>query len=430
MRIFYSLLLYALLPFILLRLLYRSIKNPAYRQRVLERFGCYKKQPETQGIWVHAVSVGEAIAAIKLIKALQLQYPYQAITVTCGTPTGSEIIQKQLGSSVFHVYAPYDLPGSVRHFFKKIQPVVGIIMETEIWPNLLHQASHCGVKVLISNMRLGETSFRRYQKFPALVSSALSCVDQIAAQSDNDALRAIALGADASRVQVVGNLKFDVEDRSEADISYIKDLKNSIAPQRSAWLAGSTHDGEDGIILDVHAKLLQAEPSQLLILVPRHPERFETVYQLCCPRFRTQKRSELGNGERLADDIQVLLVDSIGELNQFIGISDWAFIGGSLVPTGGHNILEACQAGVPVIFGEFMFNFSQIAQAVLESQAGIQVFDAADLLQACLRFSEDPGTRLKMGSNGLALIQANQGASERTLNLLSRWFPGEKTTSF
>jgi 3-deoxy-D-manno-octulosonic-acid transferase len=421
MRIFYSLLLYALLPFILLKLLYRSIKNPAYRQRVLERFGCYKQQAETQGIWVHAVSVGEAIAACKLIKALQLQYPHQAITVTCGTPTGSEIIQKQLGSSVYHVYAPYDLPGSARRFFKKIQPVVGIIMETEIWPNLLHQASHCGVKILISNMRLSETSFRRYQKFPSLISSALSCVDQIAAQSENDALRAIALGADANRVQVVGNLKFDVEDRSEAEISYIKDLKNMIAPQRSAWLAGSTHDGEDGIILDVHAKLLQAEPSQLLILVPRHPERFETVYQLCCARFRTQKRSALGDGAHLAGDIQVLLVDSIGELNQFIGISDWAFIGGSLVPTGGHNILEACQVGVPVIFGGFMFNFNQIAQTVLENQAGMQVLDAADLLQACLRFSEDPDTRLQMGSNGLALIKSNQGASKRTLELLSRW---------
>jgi 3-deoxy-D-manno-octulosonic-acid transferase len=421
MRIIYSLLLYALLPFMLLRLLYRSLKNPAYRQRIPERFGWYKQQAKTQGIWVHAVSVGEAIAAIKLIKALQLQYPHQTITVTCGTPTGSEIIQKQLGSSVFHVYAPYDLPGSVRRFFKKIQPVVGIIMETEIWPNLLHQASHRGVKVLISNMRLSETSFRRYQKFPALISSALSCVDQIAAQSKNDALRAIALGADARRVQVVGNLKFDVEDPGAADISHLEDLKNSIAPQRGAWLAGSTHQGEDEIILDVHAKLLQAEPSRLLILVPRHPERFDTVYLLCCARFRTQKRSTLVDGARLADDIQVLLVDSIGELNQFIGISDWAFIGGSLVPTGGHNILEACQAGVAVIFGEFMFNFSQIAQIVLGNQAGIQVFDTADLLRACLRFSEDPDSRLKMGANGQALVQANRGACKRTLKLLSRW---------
>ena len=421
MRVIYSLLLYALLPFILLRLLYRSIKSPAYRQRVFERFGLYKHQPQAGGIWVHAVSVGEAVAAIKLIKALRTQHPDISFTVSCGTPTGSEVIQKQLGSSVYHVYAPYDLPGSVRRFLAKCQPEIGIIMETEIWPNLLHHASQRGTKLMISNMRLSETSFRRYRKFPTLTSAALSRVDQIAAQTENDAQRVVALGVDASRVEVVGNLKFDLEDHVQSDALNLEELKTSIASQQGAWLAGSTHEGEDEIVLNVHAELVRDGASRLLILAPRHPERFEQVYQMCCSRFHTQKRSELAAHERLKDDTRVLLLDSIGELSQFIAISNWAFVGGSLIPVGGHNILEACQAGVPVIFGEFMSNFTQIAQIVRDENAGIQVSDQADLLQACLRLSGAPDTRTTMGANGLALVQANQGASQRTLELLAPW---------
>ena len=420
MRVMYSLLLYLLLPLILLRLLYRSIKNPAYRQRVFERFGLYKHQPPVGGIWVHAVSVGEAMAAIKLIKAIRSQYADASFTVSCGTPTGSEVIQKQLGSSVYHIYAPYDLPGSVRRFLTKCQPDIGIIMETEIWPNLLHQASQRGTKLLISNMRLSETSFRRYRKFPALISAALSQVDQIAAQTENDAQRAVALGAESSSVEVVGNLKFDLEEHVQTQTLNLG-LQTGAASQQGVWLAGSTHEGEDEIVLNVHADLVRNKASRLLILAPRHPERFEPVYQMCCSRFPTQKRSELFARERLKDDTRVLLLDSIGELSQFIAISDWAFIGGSLVPVGGHNILEACQAGVPVIFGEFMSNFTQIAQIVRDENAGIQVSGQADLLQACLRLSGESDTRATMGKNGLALVQANQGASQRTLKLLAPW---------
>ena len=294
-------------------------------------------------------------------------------------------------------------------------------METEIWPNLLHHASQRGTKLLISNMRLSETSFRRYRKFPTLTSAALSRVDQIAAQTENDAQRAVALGADASRVEVVGNLKFDLEDHVQADALNLEELKTSIASQQGAWLAGSTHEGEDEIVLNVHAELVRDGASRLLILAPRHPERFEQVYQMCCSRFHTQKRSELAAHERLKDDTRVLLLDSIGELSQFIAISNWAFVGGSLIPVGGHNILEACQAGVPVIFGEFMSNFTQIAQIVRDENAGIQVSDQADLLQACLQLSGAPDTRTTMGGNGLALVQANQGASQRTLELLAPW---------
>jgi 3-deoxy-D-manno-octulosonic-acid transferase len=417
----YSLILYSLLPFILLRLLYRSIKNPAYRRRVKERFGLFKSAPQANGIWIHAVSVGEAIAAVKLVKAMQSRYPQRAMTVTCGTPTGSEIIKQQLGASVFHVYAPYDLPGSVKRFLNKCQPAVGIIMETEIWPNLLHQASRSGIKILISNMRLSETSFRRYQKFSRLMSRSLASVDHIAAQTEIDAKRAIALGADAEKVQVVGNLKFEIENKGTSETQYSEQLKNQIAPERAIWLAGSTHEGEDKPILNVHDKLLEADSTLLLTLVPRHPERFESVYQLCRQRFTTQKRSELDNGGVLKTDTQVLLLDTIGELDQFISISDWAFIGGSLVPVGGHNILEACQAGVPVIFGEFMSNFKQIAQLVIQKGAGMQVADQAGLLRSCSKLSNDADKRKQMGENGLALMQTNQGALPKTLKILDRW---------
>jgi 3-deoxy-D-manno-octulosonic-acid transferase len=309
--------------------------------------------------------VGEAIAAVKLVKAMQSRYPQRAMTVTCGTPTGSEIIKRQLGASVFHVYAPYDLPGSVKRFLKKCQPAVGIIMETEIWPNLLHQASRSGIKILISNMRLSETSFRRYQKFPRLISRSLALVDHIAAQTKIDAKRAITLGADAEKVQVVGNLKFEIENKGASETRYSGQLKKQIALERAIWLAGSTHEGEDKSILNVHGKLLVADSTLLLIIVPRHPERFESVYQLCRQRFATQK--------------------------------------------------------VPVIFGEFMSNFKQIAQLVIQKGAGMQVADQAGLLRSCSKLSNDAEKRKQMGENGLALMQANQGALSKTLKILDRW---------
>jgi 3-deoxy-D-manno-octulosonic-acid transferase len=418
MMVLYSALLYALVPFIVLRLFYRSIKNPAYRQRIAERFGYYKNVPRAGGIWVHAVSVGEAITAIKLIKALQERYPQVAMTVTCGTPTGSQIIQQQLGSRVFHVYAPYDLPGPVKRFLSKVRPSLGIIMETEIWPNLLETAAQADIKLVISNMRLSETSYRQYKKFPRLISRSLKYVDFIAAQTNKDATRAISLGADDKRVKIVGNLKFDLEASVQFSAESIRGFRERLAPQRTIWVAGSTHEGEDPVVLDAHARLLEQDKSLLLILVPRHPERFDDVYRLSYPRFITQRRSELKEGESLADNIQVMLVDSIGELSRFISISDWAFIGGSLVPVGGHNILEACQAGVPVIFGQYMFNFEQIATMAVRKEVGIQLADKAELMISCQQLCSDTSRRYQMGINGRQWIESNQGSLITTLEII------------
>mgnify|MGYP001816533633 CR=1 FL=1 len=416
-RIFYSLLLYLLVPLILLRLLYRSLKNPEYRRRIPERFGFFKDRPEAGGIWVHAVSVGEAIAAIKLVRALQEQEPETPVTVTCGTPTGSEIIRKQLGARVFHVYVPYDLPGAVNRFLLKTRPAAGIIMETEIWPNLLHTASNRGIRLLISQMRLSDTSFRRYRKFPGLVASSLGCVDRIAAQTAEDAKRANALGAVAAHVEVVGNLKFEMG--SEAvQVEQVQELRQDVAKQRGLWIAGSTHQGEDEMILKVHEKLLEADPELLLILVPRHPERFDDVFSLCTRKFKTQRRSALGLRPEPGRETQVLLVDTMGELSQFIRISDWAFIGGSLVPVGGHNVLEASEAEVPVIFGEYMHNFREIAAIVKEEKAGIQVDSEIELLDACRKLANDASYRVEMGGKGRELVVRNRGALQKTLDML------------
>lgn len=418
MLVIYSIVLYLLIPFVLLRVLIRSLKAPAYRRRLGERFGFSNIEPQPGGIWVHAVSVGESIAAVKLIKAIQQAYPQYAITVTCGTPTGSEIIRQQLGEGVFHVYAPYDLPGSVRRFLRRCQPAVGIIMETEIWPNMLHAAARDGVWLLLSNMRLSETSARRYSRFGGLIGPGLRHFKQIAAQTDADADRAIRLGARPESMTVTGNLKFEISAQAVLDGERLSALYQQFSAGRTVWLAGSTHPGEDEQVLAAHAELLKTDASLLMILVPRHPERFDAVYRLCQNDFSVQRRSTLVPAQQLDAGVQLLLLDSMGELANFIQISDWAFIGGSLVPVGGHNVLEACQSGVPVIFGPYMHNFLQVAKMVVQQQAGIQVETHEGLLNASFKLMNDRAARQQMGQRGQALIEQNSGALARTMVLL------------
>lgn len=415
----YSIALYALVPFILLKLCLRSIRAPAYRKRINERFGFSDINPAAGGIWVHAVSVGEAIAAIKLIKSLQQHYPQYDITVTCGTPTGSEVIRQQLSESVFHVYLPYDLPGAVKRFMDRVRPAAGIIMETEIWPNLLRCADRSGVWLLLSNMRLSETSFRRYTHVSGLVRQSLAYLNAIAAQSEADAERIRELGARPETVCVVGNLKFEMTASGKDNDLSQSALRKQFSTERTIWVAGSTHAGEDEQVLQVHQALLAQEASLLLMLAPRHPERFDTVYQLCRAKFKVQRRSELKLGNKLAPDTQIILLDSIGELDQFIRLADWAFIGGSLVPVGGHNILEACQAGVPVVFGPNMQNFKQIAHIVEHRGAGYCVRDQAAFLGATECLLKDNSKRQLMGINGRNLVIENQGALAKTMELLA-----------
>jgi len=425
--ILYSIVLYALTPFVVLNLLLRSLRAPAYRQRIKERFGYSDIQPRAGGIWLHAVSVGESIAAIKLVRALQQRYPDLDITFTCGTPTGSAVIRKQLGDSVHHCYLAYDLPGAVRRFLSRCQPSVGIIMETEIWPNILREANRQGVWLMLSNMRLSETSYRRYQWVSNLVRSSLRQFNIIAAQTGADAERVLLLGAHPETVRVVGNLKFELDHDELGGGTANAGLKSRIAGERMVWVAGSTHSGEDQPVLDAHRALLERNPDILLIIVPRHPERFTAVYDLCqAANFSVQKRSELADGVGLSATTQVLLLDTMGELNQYIAIADWAFIGGSLVPVGGHNVLEACQAGVPVLFGPHMQNFKQVANIVEQQAAGERVSDARSFVLVLKNLSINAGLRKKMGQQGRALIAANSGALESTLDFLAAHLSSDK----
>lgn len=421
MRVLYSLLLYIVLPLVLLRLAYRSFRNPGYRQRIGERFGLISPAAAPDGIWVHAVSVGESVAAVKLVKRLQLEAPQTAFTVTCSTPTGSNIIQTQLGSSVYHVYLPYDLPGSVKRFLAKIQPKLGIIMEKELWPNLLHYAHQGGTRLMISNMLLSDHSFKRYQRFSSLTQQMLANIDVFAAQTVEDTRKIIQLGAPEDKVSVVGNLKYGYSEVNSSALANHVTYRQQLANNRLIWLAGSTHEGEDVLMLNAHEALLVTRPDLLLIIVPRHPERFSAVYQQCQARFKTQRRSELGAGAALNPATQVLLVDSMGELNQFIAISDVCFIGGSMVPVGGHNVLEVCHAGVPVIFGAFMQNSLDVAFAVVQAQAGFQVNNQATLIQALQRLLDSETTRTHMGQQGIDLVLRNQGALDKTVSLLQAW---------
>ncbi len=423
MRIIYSLLLYALTPFILLRYVLRSRKNPAYVKRLNERFGYFKPPPKTGGIWVHAVSVGEAIAAIKLIKALQSQYPDVQFVVTCGTPTGSEVISSQLGAGVHHVYIPLDLPSAVRRFMAKVKPKIGIILETEIWPNLLHAAHHSGVKLLVSNMRLSEASFSGYRRFQSLVGNSLGMIDQFAVQTETDADRAVQLGAPEDRVSVVGNLKFEIGTSipMPATSKLLARLAVDQPDHRPIWLAGSTHDGEEEIILRVHRALLEDWPTLLLILAPRHPERFNAVVRQCEALFSSQRRSDLVGEQALEPTTEVFILDSIGELPNFISASEFCFIGGSLVPVGGHNILEACHAGIAVLFGPHMHNFQQVVEQVSSAGAGVQIYDEPSLQRAANQLLSDPERRAQMSKAGKALIAQHRGALQKTLDMLSPW---------
>lgn len=416
-RWWYSVLFVAVLPIIFLRLLYRSIKQPDYRKRLGERFGFYRSKASKGGVWVHSVSVGESLVAIKIVKQLLQINPAKPVTMTCTTPTASIIIRQHLGERVHHVYVPYDLPFLVTRFLKYCQPSVGIIVEKELWPNLLLLAKEQGVSMMGANILMSERSFGRYHWISGLIKQSLQSFTCLAVQTKEDSRRLIALGADENCVHVVGNIKFEFDVPNVQTKKHQKQLHEKIAQQRMAWLAGSTHNEEEGMVLDVHAKLLRQNPELLLILVPRHPERFESVYSLCQSKFNTQRLSTLRPEQNLGQDVQVLLIDSMGVMERFIAVSDWCFIGGSLVPIGGHNLLEVCNQGVPVIYGPHMHNTLEIAQLVKNHKAGFEVQDTKELLTMSQSLLENQHLRIQIGINAKSLIAKYQGVLSRTLAL-------------
>lgn len=415
MRQLYSLLFYALAPLLFVRLLWKSGRTPAYRERIPERFGFYRGQPrKTHSIWIHAVSVGECEAAFPIIKAL-MRKGETSLLITCTTPTGSARVREVLGKSVEHVYLPYDLPDALHRFFRCFRPRLALIMETEIWPNLFHACGERQIPLAILNGRLSEKSARGYANLSGLVKASLSQVTQIAAQTRSDADRYLALGAIPNTVSVLGNIKFDIQ-FDETFRNQSLELRRSLFSHRPVWIAGSTHPGEEALILDALAWIQVTVPDALLVLAPRHPERSGDVRALCEGRgLRVQTRSEA----RACDaKTSVFLIDGIGELRKFYGAAVVAFVGGSLIPHGGQNVLEAAAVGVPVIFGPYMMNFDEISRNLLAAGGGVQI-DTPDLLAEWVaRFLQEPSLALDYGQKGKSFVENNRGALDQVVTLI------------
>ena len=399
-----------------MRQLWRGIKAPAYRCRWRERFAVYTNKKFPQGvIWFHAVSVGEAEAIFPLVRKIHRQHPDAKLLITTTTPTGSARVKAVMQETVTHVYLPYDLPDAVDRFMKCFKPKLAVIVETEIWPNLFAYCGRNNIPLYIINARLSEKSSRGYQKIPSLVHHALAQVNLIATQTQEDANRFIAIGADREKVRILGNLKFDIEN-PQSTIKQGLQIKADFFGGRFVWLIASTHKDEEVIFLEVYREIKQKIPGLLLVIVPRHPERFNDVKKLC-------EQQQLGvvmrsTGESVYTETDVYLVDTMGELKMLYAASDVAFVGGSMVPKGGHNILEAAAVGVPVMFGTYMFNFKEIASGVLSHSAAIQCQNKVEIVNAIVTLYKQPDFRKLLAEKGLEFVRQNQGAIARICALL------------
>ena len=418
----YSLILYLLLPVALLRLGLRGLRNPAYWRRWSERFGYAPVVRPAGCIWLHAVSVGETRAAVPLVRALLQRYPERRLLITTMTPTGSDQVRELFGGQVAHCYVPYDLPLTVAWFLARVRPSLAIIMETELWPNLFRHCRRQAIPLMVANVRMSEKSMRRYQKFPSLTRTTLQQVSLFAVQSETDAARLRTLGAPLERVRVTGSIKFEI-DLPAGLAEAAMELRQRLGGDRLVWLAASTREGEDQGVLTAYRALKSRFPGLLLVLVPRHPERFAAVARLCRSEgFTLALRS--AQPPTLTPATDILVGDSMGELPLFYAAADVAFVGGSLVNTGGHNVLEASAAGVPVVFGPHMFNFADISRLTLERGAGRQVADVAGLRAAVAEYLADPALRRTAGEAGRRMVEENHGALVATLGLIETLLAG------
>ena len=424
MRLLYTLLLYFVAPFVLLRLIWKSRQLPEYRSRIGERFGFVPEAEPGVAVWVHAVSVGESLAAQPLIEALLARHGDGRVWVTTTTPTGSARITAAFGARVHHSYAPYDLPAAVARFLGRVRPAQLVVMETELWPNLFSACARRGIPLIIANARLSPRSFAGYSRVRGFVSHTLRHCAAIAAQSEDDAERFRALGAPQDIVGVIGNLKFDLAVPT-AQLTEGAALRARFG-ERPVWIAASTHAGEEAAALAAHAALLELLPPALLILVPRHPQRFDEVWRLIeetgMPAERRSRLAALdhaGHPQALGA-VQVFLGDSMGEMFLYLAAADVAFVGGSLAPVGGHNILEPAALGLPVLFGTHMHNFVAARELLLERGAAIEITDAPSLAAEIGELLSDKAKCRVMGAAGEHAVAGNRGALERLLAVLEQ----------
>ena len=416
-RLIYSVIFYFLTPVILLRLLYRGIKAPAYTKRWGQRFGFFTPPESSKEIiWLHAVSVGETLAAVPLVKALQTKYPEHRLLITCMTPTGSERITAAFGDSVDHSYAPYDTPDAVARFLQRVQPKMLIIMETELWPNTVAACYKRQIPVILANGRLSEKSARGYARVSKLSGPMVAQLSAVAAQHGDDGGRFTALGLPAEKLHITGNIKFDLELNAQIRLS-AEALRQQWdgTNQRPILLAASTHRGEDEIILQAFSLIKQSVNNALLVMVPRHPERFNQVGDLCLDAGYSLARRSNNDS---TDNADILLGDTMGELMTFFGACDIAFVGGSLVANGGHNMIEPAAWGKPTLSGLSVFNFAEVSRLLAEAGGLSLVEDAAALAESVIELMKNPEQDQQMGLSAQQFAEANRGALERLLAVI------------
>jgi 3-deoxy-D-manno-octulosonic-acid transferase len=426
LRGLYSAALYVLLPITVYHLIWRGFRQREYFRRWAERYGMYGGTADEDApratLWVHAVSVGEVNAAAPLVNALRKQHPHLPLLVTTITPTGSARVRALWGETVQHVYLPYDLPGAVRRFFEHFRPRAGLILETELWPNLLFGARDQGVPTYIVNARLSERSLHGYRVLAPLVARALRTVRRVGAQSHADANRFVVLGAKQEQVVELGNLKFDtpVPDGLEAFAAQFREH----AGTRPVWIAASTHDGEEEAVVALHRRLRATHPDLLLLWAPRHPERFRAAIDHAhAAQWRVATR-RLTRWPGRNDD--VFVIDTLGELMAFYACADVAFVGGSLQPIGGHNLLEPAAVGTAIVTGPHLHNFAEIARRLADAQAVRIAQDVDGVHDALAALLDDPAERGRMAQAGLRLVEEGRGALARTLELIAPVLPGAR----
>lgn len=419
LRSVYTALLYVFAPIALAGTALRGLRDPAYRDRLPERLGFTGSFAEPP-LWLHAVSVGEVQAAAALVRVLLKKFPQRPLLITTSTPTGAQRVQALFGASVRHAYLPYDLPGAVRRFLDRVRPSLAIVMEREIWPNLFRECERRRIPVLLASARISEQSAIRHGKFAGLFREALATNVTVAAQTEQDAARFRAIGA--RNVQVTGNVKFDLEVPQSARQAG-EALRAAQFAGRLVWVAGSTHEGEEDQLLAAHRLVLAQRPDALLILVPRHPNRFDAVRSwLKSKQVAFAARSR---GEAVTAATTVLFADTLGELMTFYAAADIAFVGGSLIVTvGGHNLLEPAVLERPILVGPHNANAPDIAQLLLDRGAARQVASAEQLAAAILELAADPAARAQMGARASAIVAENRGALDRVLQLIAGALPG------
>jgi 3-deoxy-D-manno-octulosonic-acid transferase len=415
LSVLYTTLLYLLAPLALGTTALRGLRDPAYRDRLGERLGCTRVRFATPPIWVHAVSVGEVQAAAVLVRALRTRFPQYSLLITTATPTGAQRVRALFPNGVQHAYLPYDLPGAVRRFLDATRPAIAIVMEREIWPNLFAASKRRGIPILLASARMSARSAQRQRRYAGLFARALSGDVVVAAQTGADAERYRAIGAEADHVYVTGNVKFDLEVPEDVRAAGHA-LRVARFAGRPVWIAGSTLAGEEDVLLEAHARARARIPELLLVLVPRHPNRFAEVRswlasrQVCYASRAAQAPVEA--------QTSVLLVDTLGELLMFYAAADVAFVGGSLVPVGGHNLLEPAALARPILVGPHNFNGPEIADLLLAAGAAVQVGSAHELAASLVSLIPDEALRAEMGAKAQAIVAANRGALERVMRLI------------